>query len=169
MKKIFRILLPLILIAAILASLVWYIFVYDRSFVRDLLISSARTCANMGYSDLSSMFYDMAYEHAGQDENVAIELAEQYKEEGNYTKAEFTLAGAIADGGTSELYMALCKTYVEQDKLLDAVTMLDNIADPAIKEELEAQRPAITAINPTPGFYSRYISVTLESTFGQIY
>ena len=169
MKKLFRILLPLLLIAAIVASLIWYIFVYDRSFVRDALISGARTCANMGYSSLSSMFYDWAYEHAGQDENVAIELAQQYKEEGNYTKAEYTLANAIADGGTSELYMALCKTYVEQDKLLDAVTMLDSIADPAIKAELESQRPVITVIDPTPGFYSRYISVTLEATFGEIY
>ena len=169
MKKIFRILIPLILALAIVFSLVWYIFVYDRSFVRDLLISSARTCANMGYSSASSMFYDMAYNHAGQDENVAIELANQYKEEGNYTKAEFTLSNAIADGGTSELYIALCKTYVEQNKLLDAVTMLDNIADPAIKAELEAQRPVITAIDPTPGFYSQYISVTLEAEGGQIY
>ena len=169
MKKLFRILLPLILVAAIVASLIWYVFVYDRSFVRDVLISSARTCANMGYADLSSTFYDWAYEHAGQDENVAIELAQQYKEEGNYTKAEFTLSRAIANGGTSELYMALCKTYVEQDKLLDAVAMLDSIADPAIKAELEPQRPVITVIDPTPGFYSRYISVTLEATFGDIY
>ena len=169
MKNTMKILIAVILVIAILASLIWYTFVYDRSFVRDMLISSARTCANSGHSSLSSMFYDMAYEFAGQDEIVAIELANQYKEEGNYTKAEYTLANAIADGGTSELYIALCKTYVEQDKLLDAVTMLDNIADPAIKEELEAQRPAITAINPTPGFYSQYVSVTLESSGGLIY
>ena len=169
MKKFFRFLIPLLLVITIVGSLVWYAFVYDRSFVRDMLISSARTCANMGYSSLASMFYDMAYNHAGQDENVAIELANQYKEEGNYTKAEYTLANAIADGGTSELYIALCKTYVEQDKLLDAVTMLDNIGDPAIKEELEAQRPAITVMDPTPGFYSQYISVTLEAGSGQIY
>ena len=169
MKKTIRILISLLLVVVLVASLVWYAFVYDRNFVRDLLISSARTCSNMGYSSLSSMFYDMAYNHSGQDENVAIELAEQYKEEGNFTKAEFTLANAIADGGTSELYIALCKTYVEQDKLLDAVTMLDNIGDPAIKEELEAQRPAIITIDPTPGFYSQYISVTLETTGGQIY
>ena len=169
MKKIFRTLIPLLLVVAIIGSLVWYAFVYDRNFIRDLLISSARTCANMGYSSLSSMFYDAAYNHADQDESVAIELADQYKEEGNYTKAEYTLSNAIADGGTSELYIALCKTYVEQDKLLDAVTMLDNIADPAIKEELEAQRPAITVIDPTPGFYRQYISVTLEATDGKIY
>lgn len=169
MRKFFRILIPVIIALAILFSVIWYAFVYDRNFVRDFLLSSARMCSNMGYSSMSSTFYDMAYNHAGQDENVAIELANQYKEEGNYTKAEYTLSNAISDGGTSELYIALCKTYVEQDKLLDAVTMLDNIADQAIKEELEALRPRITGIDPTPAFYSQYIAVSLEASEGVIY
>ena len=153
MKKLFKTLLIILLLIAILSSLAWYVFVYDRSFVRDLLITSARTCANMGYSSASSMFYDWAYTHSDQDESVAIELANQYKEEGNFTKAEYTLANAIADGGTSELYIALCKTYVEQDKLLDAVTMLDNIADPVIKEELEALGDGVT-INKASGSWN---------------
>ena len=169
MRKFFRFVVPMILIAAILGSLIWYTFVYDRGFTRDMLLSGARFSADAGYKSLSSLFYDLAYRHSGQDENVAIELAQQYKAEGNYTKAEYTLSGAIADGGTAELYIALCKTYVEQDKLLDAVSMLDNIADPAIKEELTAMRPAIKTISPTPGFYSQYISVTLEASEGVIY
>ena len=169
MRRFLRVFVPLLLVIAILASLIWYAFIYDRSFTRDLLLSGARFSADAGYKSLSSFFYDLAYRHSGQDENVAIELADQYKAEGNYTKAEFTLSGAIADGGTSELYIALCKTYVEQDKLLDAVTMLDNIGDPAIKEELTAQRPVIKTISPTPGFYSQYIDVTLEATGGVIY
>ena len=169
MKKVLKALFPVLLVIAILAMIIWYTFVYDRTFTRDLLLSNARFFSDTGNKGLSSMFYDMAYQHSGQDENVAIELANQYKAEGNYTKAEYTLSGAIADGGTSELYIALCKTYVEQDKLLDAVTMLDNIGDPAIKEELNAQRPVIRTITPTPGFYSQYISVTLEASEGVIY
>ena len=169
MKKFLRVLVPLVLILAIIGSLIWYAFSYDRGFTRDALLSGARFAADAGYKNLSSFFYDLAYRHSEQDENVAIELAEQYKAEGNYTKAEYTLSGAIADGGTSELYIALCKTYVEQDKLLDAVTMLDNIADPAIKKEIDALRPNIKTISPTPGFYSQYVSVTLEATEGVIY
>ena len=169
MKRVLKVLFPVVLVIAILGMIIWYTFVYDRTFTRDMLLSSARFFSDSGNQALSSMFYDMAYQHSGQDENVAIELADQYKAEGNYTKAEYTLSGAIADGGTSELYIALCKTYVEQDKLLDAVTMLDNIADPAIKAELEAQRPVIRTISPTPGFYSQYISVTLEASEGVIY
>ena len=169
MRKLLRTLVPVLLVIAILSSLIWYIFVYDRTFIRDLLISGARFSADFGYKNLSSTFYDMAYNHAGQDENVAIELADQYKAQGNYTRAEYTLANAIADGGTAELYIALCKTYVEQDKLLDAVAMLDNIADPEIKMELDVLRPSIGSISPTPGFYSQYIQVQMEASHGTIY
>ena len=169
MRRLLRTLVPVLLVIAILSSLIWYIFVYDRTFVRDLLISGARFSADFGYKNLSSTFYDMAYNHAGQDENVAIELADQYKAQGNYTRAEYTLANAIADGGTAELYIALCKTYVEQDKLMDAVAMLDNIADPEIKMELDVLRPSIGSISPTPGFYSQYINVNMETSHGTIY
>ena len=94
---------------------------------------------------------------------MAIELAEQYKASGNFTKAEYTLSKAIADGGAVELYIALCKTYVEQDKLLDAVNMLDNITNPQVKDQIAAIRPAAPVSLPAPGFYSQYISVSLES------
>ena len=100
---------------------------------------------------------------------MAIELANQFKAEGNYTKAEYTLSNAIADGGTAELYIALCKTYVEKDKLLDAVTMLDNIADSAIKAEIDALRPDAPTSDPVPGFYSQYIPVNLKSSGDVLY
>lgn len=168
MRRFFRVIIPILLIAVIIASVIWYAFIYDRTFTRDLLLNQARFFSNNGNKGLSSWFYDLAYEYSSQDENVAIELANQFKAEGNYTKAEFTLSRAIADGGTADLYMALCKTYVEQDKILDAVNMLDKIPDPSIKAELDALRPAITTINPTSGFYSQYISVELESN-GTLY
>ena len=162
-------LLPILLVLLILASLVWYCFVYDRDFTRDMLLQQARHQSTNGNPKVASFFYDLAYEHSGQDENVAIELANQFKAEGNYTKAEYTLSNAIADGGTAELYIALCKTYVEQDKLLDAVNMLDKIADPVIKAEIDALRPAAPVSDPVPGFYSQYIPVTLSGNSDTIY
>lgn len=153
----------------VIASILWYLFIYDREFTRDFLLSQARFQDDSGNTKLASWFYDLAYDYSGQDENVAIELANQYKDHGNYTKAEYTLSNAIADGGNVELYMALCKTYVEQDKLLDAVTMLDNISNPAIKAELDAMRPPAPVAVPTPGFYSKYISVELMVDSGTLY
>lgn len=162
MKKSLKVIVPILLALLIIASLVWYCFVYDRDFTRDMLLKQARNQSTNGNPQIASWFYDLAYEHSGQDEHVAIELANQFKAEGNYTKAEYTLTNAIADGGTADLYIALCKTYVEQDKLLDAVNMLDNIADAGIKAELDAIRPAAPTPDPVPGFYSQYISVKLN-------
>ena len=169
MKKFLSILVSLLLVAAIIASIGWYLFVYDRDFTRDFLLSQARYNDLYGNSRLSSWFYNLAYEHSGRDENVAIELANQYKADGNYTKAEVTLSNAIKNKGTVELYSALSKTYVQQDKLMDAVAMLDNIADPAMKQALEALRPSVPKASHEPGYYSQYIDVALTSSAGTLY
>ena len=169
MKNLFKKVLPVLLVLLILASIVWYCFIYDRNFTRDMLLGQARYHSTDGNPILSSWFYNTAYELSDQDENVAIELANQFRSAGNYTKAEYTLAHAIADGADADLYIALCKTYVEQDKLLDAVNMLDSIPDPAIKAELDALRPAAPGAEPVPGFYNEYIPVTLTAAEGNIY
>ena len=102
MKKATRFLVSLMLVLLILASIVWYLFVYDRAFTRDTLLSQARFQAMHGNSRLSSWCYDAAYNFSGHDENVAIELANQYKKTGNYTKAELTLTTSIKDHPTVE-------------------------------------------------------------------
>lgn len=160
MKKIAKWILPLVLVIALIGSAIWYMFVYDRSTVQDFLVSMARRCAENGDFEGATWFYDLSYEHSDEDQNVAIELADIYASVGNYTKAEYTLTNAIADGGSADLYIALCKTYVAQDKLLDAVTMLDNIADPDLKAELDAMRPVIPTTDAAPGFYNQYISLS---------
>ena len=169
MKKIVKRIIPLLLIVALIASACWYIFVYDRDTVRDFLMAQARSCAQNGHFEAATWFYDISYEFAGEDENVAIDLAQIYKDSGNYTKAEYILVSAIADGATAELYIALCQTYVEQDKLLDAVNMLDKVADPAIKAELDALRPAAPQADFAPGFYSQYISLNFTHEGGTLY
>lgn len=169
MKKTIRILIPILLVVAILACTIWYMFVYDRDFTRDMLLNFARYSESQGSHQAAQWFYEVAYSQSGNSDAVAIELANQYKSSGNYTKAEYTLSNAIADGGGIDLYIALCKTYVEQDKLLDAVTMLDSITNPDIKAQLDAMRPAPPAASPEPGFYSQYISVTLSGETGTIY
>lgn len=161
MKKATRILVPFLLAVLIIASIGWYLFVYDRDFTRDTLLSQARFNDLHGNSRLSSWFYDLAYNFSDHDPNVAIELANQYKADGNYTKAEYTLTTAINNSPTTELYTALCRTYVEKDKLLDAISLLDNVSNPQIKAELDALRPAAPTADYEPGYYSQYIDVGL--------
>lgn len=168
MKKATRILVPLLLAVLIIASIGWYLFVYDRDFTRDTLLSQARFNDLHGNSRLSAMFYDLAYDFSNHDENVAIELANQYKADGNYTKVEYTLTTAINSCPTVELYTALCNAYVEQDKLLDAISLLDNVTNPQIKAELEAMRPAAPTSDYEAGYYSQYINVGLYAN-GTLY
>lgn len=175
MKKFFKIMIPIILALAILACIGWYLFIYDRNFTRDMLLEGARYFDEQGNHSISSWFYDKAYEQAEDNDAVAIELAAQHKADGNYTKAEYTLTRAISDGGSTELYIALCKTYAEQDKLLDVVKLLDAVladdssVDPQVKQELQAMRPAAPACAPAPGFYSQYISADVSCESGTLY
>ena len=169
MKRFLRVLIPVLLSLAVIISIGWYLFEYDPGFTRDMLVSQARYLDESGSHSLATWFYTLAYRHSGNDEKVALELAEQYRSMGNYTKAEYTLSNAIADGGSVDLYVALCKIYVEQDKLLDAVTMLDNVGDPSIRQQLSAMRPAAPNPSHEPGYFNQYISVLFTAPQGRIF
>ncbi len=169
MKRALRILIPFALIIAIIGSAAWYLLVYDREFTRDLLLSQARHAESSGRHELAAWFYDLAYEHASQDEDVAIELAQQYEKAGNYTKAEYTLYQAIADGGSAKLYMERSRIFVAQDKLMDSVNMLNSVANPEIRSQLDAMRPMIPSSDQEPGFHNSYITVTLSAPAGTVY
>ena len=133
MKKIVKILVPIILAVAILLCTAWYLFIYDRAFTRDMLLTFARQSERNGSHTIAAWFYNQAYSQSSNSEAVAIELAEQYKAIGNFTKAEYTLSNAITDGASVDLYIALSKTYVQQDKILDAVSMLSKITNDEAK------------------------------------
>ena len=173
MKKAIRIVIPLILVLAIVVCTAWYLVIYDREFTRDILLHTARYFESNGNRTVSAWFYNHAYRQADNNDAVAIELAEQYKASGNYTKAEYTLSKAISDGGGIDLYIALCKTYVEQDKLMDAVNMLNNVTNKEIKEKLDMLRPALPVSTPDPNmtgaFYTQYITVTINAVNGTLY
>ncbi len=169
MKHSLKRILPVLLAIVLICSLFWYFFVYDRAFTRDMLLYSARYFDSRGSHSISAWLYDQAYRQAEDNEAVAIELAQRFKEMGNYTKAENTLTGAISDGGSAELYIALCQTYIEQDKLLDAVTMLDHITHPEIKAQLDAMRPAAPTVDAEPGFYSQYLPIAVSAPGGRLY
>ena len=172
MKKTVRILVPLVLTLVILICTFWYLFIYDREFTRDMLLHAARSFDSRGNHTVAAWFYDCAYRQAGDNDAVAIELAQQYKESGNFTKAEHTLTKAISDGGGVELYIALSKTFVEQDKLMDAVKMLDNVKNADVKAQLDMLRPAAPTCSPNPqgsNYYTQYITVTVSAEKGTLY
>lgn len=169
MKRAFRVILPILLAIAVLGCIAWYFLVYDQAFTKELLLSGARYFEDNREYKIAAWLYDVAYEQSHRDDDVAIELAYQYRDIGNYTKAEYTLSQAISANSTPDLYKALCGIYVEQDKLMDAVSMLDSIVDPEIKAQLDGMRPAAPVLTPEPGFYSQYINVDAQHTDGTLY
>ncbi len=171
MKRALRILVPLALIVAVIISAAWYLLVYDREFTRDMLLTQARYSESAGYHKFAATLYNLAYEHASKDEDVAIELARQYEKAGNYTKAEFTLYNAISDGPSAKLYAERSRIFVAQDKLKDAVVMLDTIGKDgsAIGMELQQMRPAVPTADYPEGVHNDYISVTLRCENGTVY
>ena len=168
MKNVLRRIVPILLAIAVVGCAVWYLFVYDRDFTRDMLVTQARYLDDAGYHEIAAWFYDQAYQHADNDASVAIELAQQYRDIGNYTKAEFTLSKAISKNPSVELYTSMCKLFVEQNKLIDAVALLDKVSDPTIKLKLDSMRPAAPVVNQTPGFYNQYITVELSCDNGTL-
>ncbi len=169
MKRFIKIAVPLLLSLLILLSIGWYFTEYDTEFARDILLQQAHIQEQNGNHKLAVWLYELAYLQSEDNDQVALELAEEFKSVGNYAKAESTLTRAIQDGGSLELYIALCKTYVEQNKLLDAVQMLSKVNNPTIKKELEALRPAAPTASAPSGYYSQYIDVTLKSDGGTLY
>ena len=169
MKRFLKILVPLLLTLTLLISLGWYFIRFDPDFTRDIIISQARAMDDKGNHSVATWLYQLAYRYSGNDEAIALELAEQYHAIGNYTKAEYTLSNAIADGASVDLYIALCNIYVEQNKVLDAVKMLDNVGNPAIKAQLDDLRPKAVTPSYEPGYYNQYISLSFTGAQGNIF
>ena len=139
MKKGLKIVVPLLLAAALLGCSIWYLFVYDRGFTQDVLLQTARFFDTKGSTTAAQWFYNMAYKLVKDNDAVAIELANQYKDDGNYSKAEYTLYNAIHDGGGADLDVALSKTYVQQGKFQDALKLLQN-APEDIRQKLSSRK-----------------------------
>lgn len=169
MKRSLKRILPILLVIVVICSISWYLLVYDRDFTRDVFLYHARVQEDKGNHAVAAWFYKMAYRQSDDNAAVAIELADQFKSIGNYTKAEVTLSDAIANSPSVELYIALSKTYVEQDKLLDAVRMLENVSDESIKAQLEALRPQMPGTDTPPGFYNQYMNITISASSGSLY
>ena len=169
MKKLIKILLAVFLVVAMITSIGWYLFEFDPEFTRDMILDQAYRFEKSGNNSAAVFLYNLAYRQAKQDDSVALQLANHYKSIGNYSKAEYTLSHAIEDGAELELYIALCQTFVEQDKLRDAVIMLDKITDPQIRSQLDTMRPKAPTVSYSPGYYSQYITVSVSAEDVDVY
>lgn len=170
MKKALKIIIPVVLVIALLATACWFFFFNRPDLTSGFLQNRASHMVSRGRYTRAIRYYSWAWKLEPADEQLPLALADTYILADNYTKAEYTLVQAIgAKPDCVDLYAALCKTYVAQDKLLDAVKMLDVITDENVKAALDAMRPEAPVISPENGYYSEYIDVTVEAPEDRIY
>ena len=170
MKHALKIILPIILILALIIGACCLFLIARRDLTESIFVYWGEHFYEAGRYSRAVSFYKAAMHFAPKDADLAIRLADAYKKSGNYTKAEYTLVSAITQIPDSvQLYVALSKTYVEQDKLLDAETMLGRITNDAVRTQIDALRPAAPVIEPESGNYSEYIDVTVTGASGTVY
>lgn len=170
MKHALKIILPIILILALIIGACCFFLIARRDLTESIFVYWGEHFYEAGRYSRAVAFYKAAMHFAPKDADLAICLADAYKKSGNYTKAEYTLVSAITQIPDSvQLYVALSKTYVEQDKLLDAETMLGRITNGAVRTQIDALRPAAPVIEPESGNYSEYIDVTVTGASGTVY
>ena len=170
MKRVLKIVIPLVLVLALLGAAAWFFLFYRSDLTADFLAGRAANLVEKGRYNRAITYYNWAWSLQGEGDEIPLALAEAYAGAGNYTKAEYTLVRAIQENPEDvSLYVALCRVYVQQDKLLDAVQMLDRTADESVREELAELRPAAPTLSPENGYYSEYIEVTADGGGNDVY
>lgn len=169
MKRFLKVFLPILLSVVILLGVAWYFLVYDKMLTQTILMDLSHHFSNKGDYNTAAWLNDLAFNHFGNDDAVPLEQAELYLSRGNYTQAERVLHRGIENGGGVELYVMLSKIYVEQDKLLDAAELLDQVTNSGIKKELDAMRPAAPDPSIPEGEYHEYADVTFSSQDAAVY
>ena len=156
MKKFLITMLVLVLIGGLLFGL-YYFFWTAENFA-----SLGESAMKDGRYSRAVSRYEMAVKLDPGNADYVLSLADACIADGSYTKAERSLVSAIKDKPSAALYTKLSSVYVAQDKLLDAQKMLDSITDPAMRDALDALRPAAPVFTPEPGSFDEYVDLTIE-------
>lgn len=158
-----KIMIPILVILGLLIGGYWFFILHSPDVTTGILMHLGDSQADSGHYDAAIRYYEWARDLSPENGELSLKLAAVYRQAGNYTKTERTLVRAIqAAPDNPELYVMLSSVYVEQDKLLDAQRMLDNIANPDVQQEVNARRPAAPAVSPEGAYYNDYITISFS-------
>ena len=168
MRIIKRIFITLLVLALLLGATgaVWHYFLKDGS----TFVMLAERFESAGRQTWAERCYRWAWSRERGNLSIPLALADSYARSGNYTKCEAVIWEAIErTPGQTELYMTLSRIYVEQDKLLDAARLEEQIKHPDAKAAFHAVRPAAPEIQPAGGEYDTDCTVSLSYQDGTAY
>jgi Leucine-rich repeat (LRR) protein len=160
MKRVIR-----LFIFAALIGLIWGAAALFGGRVADAFnLRAAEQALEAGETARAAGLYARVLESTPRDETLRLMVSGLYRDAGNFTRAEFILFAGLRDVGPSAiLYQRLCSLYVEQDKLYDAVKLLDEIFHAGVRAEIEALRPAPPVFSPAGGRYEERIGIDLSA------
>ncbi len=159
MKKFF----PLIICAATVLVLFLGWKVFGNTILGWYYSSVSGQAVEEGHLENAAKALEERIELDPESISLRQEVADIYVQLENFSRAEFHLNTAIDYAGAkqSKFYAKLCSVYVMQDKLMDAVSLLDN-PQPLAKTEVDAMRPAPPVLSPEPGAYESNVSISID-------
>jgi len=132
--------------------------------------SASKAAASSGDVLRSADFLFEKLKSRPKDEALRLRVCQKYLDAGNTSRAEYVLFSGIEEAGQSTvLYAKLSQVYVLQDKLRDAVELLDGIQMPNIAAEIAAIRPPRPSFARQPGTYNEMIPLELDAQGQTIY
>ncbi|MGI5970538.1 MAG: leucine-rich repeat domain-containing protein [Oscillospiraceae bacterium] len=165
--KLLKVLLALVLLAIIACG---FIYFFRDDLMAEIWTKLGDRAAEKGNIEAAVSCYRRSVDRVSDQPELYLAIANYYIDNSDYTKAEQTLYDGIRScPSSSALYIRLSAAFVEQDKLLDAAILLDSVADPDAKAEIEKARPAAPILSPAPGVYNEYISVAIDSDVNCLY
>lgn len=158
--KVLKIIVTSILVIA--AAVTSYLFLIDKSLIAEAYLRQGIRLTQEGAYSSAVEKTEQALKLDQDNPDIYLELGELYYTQKDYETAESYLVTGIARKPTVKLYTALSRVYVGQDRLEDAVKLLDGITDPVIKTAISNSRPPLPQLEPLPGYYNERISVSLS-------
>lgn len=165
MKRTLKIVIPIVLILAILIGAYWYFIRTNPKLTAGLCTDVADWMMSKDHPSVAVWFYGRARVLDPLNGELSLKLSNAYRRNGNFTMTERTLVKAIQDApDNTELYLTLSSVFVQQDKLLDAQKMLDNLVNDSVIADIAAIRPAAPTVSPEGNRYNDYITVELTGS-----
>lgn len=164
--KAWKIAIPVILVLVI-GALAFLYFYVGVDFSSDYYISAGDRAMENGRLNRAVTCYTKALRSIDDDPELVKKLSDAYVQQGNYTKAEYTLVSGINRMPDDvSLYVDLSRVYVAQDKLRDAAILLDGVVNDSARQQLEALRPTAPTISPESGVYDEFFTVSVSYPSG---
>jgi internalin A len=155
--------LPLVIIASAAALLLTAWLIFGGRVLRAYYTASYERALSDGRSEAAANAVEKLVALDPEDRRMRQTAADVLADAGMYSRAEYHLREAIAIGGPrpEETYAALSALYVRQDKIFDAIALLDEVRGVAADAVAE-MRPDAPVPNTPPGKYERAVTLSFS-------